>query len=355
MKPGKTEELKVVIKAKSRPGTISKTVNVTTNDPKNPKVRLTCKGKVLVPFKVAPASIRFQRIERGSPAVSKKVTITRGDGGPLSLAVLPIDHPSVKVSLVEIEPGEKYELETTLTPPWPAKSIRAVLWLTTGVKESPKNRITLIADIEPRVKAVPARIDVPSGLSKEQKVVVQVNWLEGEGEYKLVGASSNDAKIKARIDNGDGKHKVIVTIPAGYKRTAKSAAITIRTNDKQTPTLRVPVRIKRNPHRDIKAKKTLKRATEKGEKKEKKADSPTGGKHKHEHKKDGKTDCGGGTEDGVGAAPVARPAAPGTTATWSCTEPIVKHEPIWTGKPAVFTFNIGNNGTADLQIKAKGG
>jgi len=40
---------------------------------------------------------------------------------------------------------------------------------------------------------------------------------------------------------------------------------------------------------------------------------------------------------------------------WSCKTTTVKAEPVWKGQPLTFTFDVGNEGNADLHIKVKGG
>ena len=43
-------------------------------------------------------------------------------------------------------------------------------------------------------------------------------------------------------------------------------------------------------------------------------------------------------------------------AKWVCEQPLAVAEPVWRGDKAVtFNFNIRNEGTADLKIKARGG
>ncbi|MCK4624816.1 MAG: hypothetical protein KAV00_05870 [Phycisphaerae bacterium] len=40
---------------------------------------------------------------------------------------------------------------------------------------------------------------------------------------------------------------------------------------------------------------------------------------------------------------------------WACDQTTVTLDPVWKGKPLVFNFNIRNEGTANLHIRAKGG
>lgn len=47
LNPGKSDKIKVTFNPAGRPGEFDKTINVTTNDPKNRKIRLRIKGNVI--------------------------------------------------------------------------------------------------------------------------------------------------------------------------------------------------------------------------------------------------------------------------------------------------------------------
>ena len=52
----------------------------------------------------------------------------------------------------------------------------------------------------------------------------------------------------------------------------------------------------------------------------------------------------------------AQTLKPDPNAKWACEAPTQTQKPVWRGdKKLTFTFHIRNEGTADLQIKAKGG
>lgn len=52
----------------------------------------------------------------------------------------------------------------------------------------------------------------------------------------------------------------------------------------------------------------------------------------------------------------AQTLKPDPNAKWACEAPAQTQKPVWRGdKKLTFTFHIRNEGTADLQIKAKGG
>jgi len=120
---------------------------VATNDPDHPTETLLCKGRILEALQMVPKYANFGRISAEVPRHEKKISLTRGDGGPLSLELGPIRTPGVEASLKEVEAGERYELLVALTGPFESERIRATLQLETGVAESPRVTIPVYATL----------------------------------------------------------------------------------------------------------------------------------------------------------------------------------------------------------------
>ena len=133
---------------------------VTTNDPDHPTEALLCKGQILESIRMAPKYANFGRISAEVPRHEKKISLTRGDGGPLSLELGPIRTPGVEANLQEIEAGERYELLVALTGPFESERIRATLQLETGVPESPRVTIPVYATLAD--SRAPRRTSKPS-------------------------------------------------------------------------------------------------------------------------------------------------------------------------------------------------
>ena len=116
----------------------SKRIRVTTNDPDHAMETLLCKGEFLRAIQVDPPGLNFGQIKPTSPTVNRSLTLMRGDAGPISPELLPFSNPGLEAQICEIEPGERYELEVSFGPPYPAGKIQEVLHLMTGVDEAPQ-------------------------------------------------------------------------------------------------------------------------------------------------------------------------------------------------------------------------
>ena len=133
--------------SKSVIGDFTKKLTVSSNDAKNPKLTLVCKGKCLVPFKSTPRYARFRDIEDDATPLPATIKITRGDGGPLQLEIVRTGKPGIEAHLHELEPGEQYELVIAVTPPQKPGRLRSWVRLKTGIEEIPEKDIPVYAEI----------------------------------------------------------------------------------------------------------------------------------------------------------------------------------------------------------------
>jgi hypothetical protein len=214
-----------------------------------------CKGQILEPLVLNPRHVNFGQVSRTSSNLTKKIKISRGDGGPLKPKLISGENENFKVQLNELKAGEEYELEVTLATPFEGKVARTKLSLETGVEQAPTLDVPLYAMVRPRVEAVPRRFVVPANRAADWEESARLKWDDG-GTHKIVEATVNDPDLKIRVDEEEnGNQRVVVMVPTDYKATTTARTVTVKTDDAQTPTLRIPIRFdtkKRTPPRRVK-------------------------------------------------------------------------------------------------------
>lgn len=221
-------------------GSFGRKIVVTTNDPERPRLELLCKGQVLVPIKAEPASVKFPDILRDDPAQEQTVEILRGDDGPIAPVLMPLSSKYIGAELTEIEPGERYALKVTISPPWPNGSLRRFIKLKTGVAHTPETSILVSAKIEPRAMAVPKHVSVRN-TDSAFKQSIYLQWAGGPPK-NIVKATCNDPKVTVRVKTAGGRQRVVVRIPAGHEPPPRTSYISIQTDDAEAPLLRVPIK-----------------------------------------------------------------------------------------------------------------
>ena len=113
------------------------------------------------PFKNPSPTLNFGQIRRDTAAVTKKILLSRGDGGPIAPELMHIPHRGIHAQIRTIQEGSQYELTATISPPWPNGRVNTSFLIKTGVKQAPKERIRVVANVEARVTTTPRRFVIP--------------------------------------------------------------------------------------------------------------------------------------------------------------------------------------------------
>lgn len=226
-------------------GKTARSFRVTTNDAQTPSFTLEGEAQVLSAIEVQPARLAFGQIKRDSEAVTKTVVIARGDGGPLNLEVMGTGKKNVTTELREIEPHERYELDVTVSPPWPNGMLRGTVSLKTGVAKAQRETITYYASVVPRLKASPPRFMLTPNDSKEQRLRVHLAW-SGE-PAKILGIETTAPDAEVTLEERDGRQTVVLRVPPNYQPASnrRSYKVLLRTDDKEVAVLDIPVYVRR--------------------------------------------------------------------------------------------------------------
>lgn len=197
-------------------------------------------------MKLSPSRINFGRVSRRGPAKTNKVVITKGDGGPIAPKLLPLDRPHFTAELHEIEPGERYELEVTMAPPFKTNHLRGSVKLETGIPDAPISTITVYGTVAPRVASKPRYFDVPKKRDADWKQSVRLVW-DDEGKHRILGATVNDPDLKVWVNEEGDQQQIVLQVPSDYKSASGRRFVTVQTDDTESPTVQVPITIRRAP------------------------------------------------------------------------------------------------------------
>lgn len=198
-----------------------------------------------MPLELKPNRVDFGQVPRSSPTQNKAVTMLRGDGGPIAPEVLPGRQPGIHAQVCEIEPGEHYELEVSLGPPWPEGKLAEVLRLKTGVAEAPSMTVLVTGSITPRLTAVPNRVTFPADRAEESEQTVRLQW-DGGKPAKILEVTTTLPEASVRVDEGKkGQQTLVVTLPAGSEPVTGRHTVTIKTDDPDVSTFSVPINFQR--------------------------------------------------------------------------------------------------------------
>ena len=224
------------------PSNYTKRITVSTNDPEHATEYLTCKGTVKEAVRMNPKNLSFGRIPRKADPQTKKITLTRGDGGPLALKLLGKTPNNIEAKLHEIEPAQHYELEVTVNPPFASDRLSATLKLDTGVPEAPTASVRVFASVTPRVSPQPRNIKIPETREPDWKQTISLIWDDNKSP-KISKATIDNPGLSVGVDERENQQVIVLEVLPDYVPRARRQFITLFTDDPETPQIKVPLTV----------------------------------------------------------------------------------------------------------------
>lgn len=252
IEPGGSGSITLEIRTQGFQGEVSKTAQVYSNDPKNPRMTIGLKGKVWAPVSIKPRYVRLRGTEDDE---IKGVVHVKGEKEePFTLKVVSAAPPEkVEVELRETEKGRTYEIEVKNKAPGQARYTGNVK-LTTNYPEKPEIVIQISADIRGRLEVRPKILNFGrmsqkrlEELKKNQKGMtrsVSVILNKG-GNLKVEKVEMEKSLFKASTEPIKPGQLVRITVEPIYEKLVKGAnldRLKIYTNQKDSQVLEVPMR-----------------------------------------------------------------------------------------------------------------
>jgi thiol-disulfide isomerase/thioredoxin len=241
IKAGERAELPFRLSTTRYNGSFSTTINIRTDDPAHPQTVLTLRGTARRPMLVDTQFLNFGRVKANDVA-TRTVTVTSNIDEPIKPTIR--DQDSVgpfKGELKEIEPGKKYELEVTASPPYQVGYNRFVMTLDSGLPDSIPAQIVCMAMLPRRLEVIPAVLNIPAGGTVTSREIRLVN--NGEQPVKVTSVEATDPRLTVEsspISEGH-QYRVRVDLPEDYVPPA-GAQIVLKLDDQEEPSITVPLR-----------------------------------------------------------------------------------------------------------------
>jgi hypothetical protein len=220
----------------------TKKITVTTNDPKHAVEHLICMGTILEAVRITPKNLNFGRISRRSEVQTKKVVLTRGDGGPIKLKLLGDAPSSIEVKLTEIEPGERYELEATVRPTFASERVSANLRLETGVADAPAASVRVFATVTPRISLQPRRVSIAADRDPAWKQTFRLMW-DDDAPAKVLEVKIDNPYLTLTVQEVDGRQQFLLGALPDYTVRTRKHTVTVVTDDPEIPEVKISLTI----------------------------------------------------------------------------------------------------------------
>ncbi len=246
--PGQSAKLTFVIDADAlRKDRYEKRIGITTNDPHKPTFDLILRGQCKWYVRVMPMSAGFGRI-KATELRERVLTIQIDYDKPVELSLAPPAAGRFKFDLIETIAGREYKLFVNTQPPFEPGTHRFEAVIKTNIAAQPEVRVGVYAVVPSRIEAVPSYVPLQrrgkraTHRGAAQTHVIQFNN-HGESPVNVLGVSCTDRAVNVELREvmAGRQYRLLVKLPANYEMPVDGAFIAIKTDDKEQPTILVPI------------------------------------------------------------------------------------------------------------------
>jgi thiol-disulfide isomerase/thioredoxin len=238
-------------------GPFSKSIQISSNDPATPQLRLALKGECKHYVDRKPAGAYFGILWSSTPQ-TKTVTLTNNTSSPMKPELKPVNENDKKkfdVKMEEKTPGQEYLFHVTTKPPYDRGRVAAVNYVVeTGLKEEPTVTIRAVLSSPQRIDVRPSMVTqrtvTPATAKRPPPPVYFRVAMYDDKPINITGWEVDDPAITVKqTRKQEGKsYSFFVTIPPDHEMPATGRTITLKTDDEKTPVVKVPIRPARKPH-----------------------------------------------------------------------------------------------------------
>jgi hypothetical protein len=241
--PGGVGEVKITFRSKGYQGKTKKAVTVETNDPDNPRVRLSVGGEVVAEVTVQPRYVNFRNVGKDSPPKPISLEIGLREGKGLKIREVSVNNPSVVLKELErTESGARYSV--SLAEKVPTGRLTGKILVKTNSKKSPTIQVPLYAFVQGRVKVSPQLVSF--GMIRPGEPSIRDITLRRTGDAGFsvdrVDATSDVITTEVLPEKEGEVYRLRVTYDPGDKTEGRVAErLTIHVGGEEEETLEVPV------------------------------------------------------------------------------------------------------------------
>jgi hypothetical protein len=240
---GESSELEASFDPKGNRGQVRKSIQVTSNDPKNPVATLTMEADVVQDIMPSTTSVFFTDVPRSTP---RKAVVRLSSGGAQPVQVTEVKVPGAPYLTSSFHPeGADVLVELTFdgrkVPSGQVRGVEAVTIRTTNANQ-PTLSLSAQWELKAFVNLKPDRVTWVDVAGKEYRSTLNLSQAEGK-PFTLTGVKSSNPLIKVEglTRKSAVAHDVTVILAAGTKAGSLSEHLTFTTDLAEQPEVEVRV------------------------------------------------------------------------------------------------------------------
>lgn len=242
-----------MVKTDTLRGDVHKSATVLSNDPTSPSVTLEMTGKVITLVDVQPQDKFFLNTYRNEPQ-KKEITILNNDTKPLTIKKVENNNKNFTTELKTVQPGKEYKLQVTADTSQIGKS-ETVINVHTDHPKFAVIPISFSLQVRTLVGAFPTEVrfgnlkldalKTAPGSITQRSVIVRRQ--KDSKEFKIEKATTDSPLFRVELEplnvGQPGGYRVRIHLNMEKVKVGDSldTVITVKTNDKETPELKIPI------------------------------------------------------------------------------------------------------------------
>jgi hypothetical protein len=267
IKPGETGKVTAHVDTTAFAGPIAKTVTLETNDPTTPTSQLTIHAIVKPYVEAFPAGfVRFNLLQGEADTQSVMLYSEEDEPFQVTKVELPIDPATnepvkwVKTTFDKVAEADKApnvgrpgqdQYKVNITVGGPNSNVGALaekVHIYTNSKHQPDYFVSISGVIRPTFRVEPSMLNfgevTPNDVSATRMVMLHSNNMKAPESFVVSKAESNVSAITTSVkpSANKGEYEVTLQIAKDAKPGDVDGAVTIYTNDKVNPIVKVPMK-----------------------------------------------------------------------------------------------------------------
>ena len=249
LKPGESGSFPFSLTSSKLHGKFEKAVTVTSDDPVTPNLRLRLRGEVKRYIEMTPMNIQFGKLF-GAESQSRVIKLTNNTETAMKLTLPKQPGHNLKAELVETSPGQAYELRVTANPPFEPGVFKEDINIDTNIEGQASLKIDVRGMAPQRLDISPSVLTLASNAENKLPITRVVRFTNyGSTPVKLLSATSDDPEIGIEVkeQTAGQAYSIQVKFPPNHVVPPTGQTLTLKTDDKERPSITVPVRSGRTP------------------------------------------------------------------------------------------------------------
>jgi hypothetical protein len=243
--PGAVGKIEAQIRTEGFRGRIGKTIDVTTNDPQQPRISLQLSADVLSVVNLLPASQPPLALKDDAPTV-RELQVQLRDTEPVELKGVTCSVPYATARAEPVEGGSgntrTYRVTLTVQPDAPIGRTPLSVTLFTTSKREPQASFGFLC--EKGILALPLGVYLGAIGPRTPLPVTQiVTLMRREGTFHVRKVESSDPRVEARaeMEQEGTQYRLTLTCRGGGTPGVFSAKIRVETDDARQPRIEISV------------------------------------------------------------------------------------------------------------------